>query len=377
MFVICVGGTAVAGASTGKGTGAVASVGSVRTATIGIAEEIPGTAWDALNTSTSATFEGSLTADVLESVAENDVLRMYFKAGELVTFNLTGASDTDFGLALWGPDNITVYPDDMGEALADIPPYYYGGPDTYPSTIQSYFIPKSGYYYINPYTWIDFNDPDVANPANGGSGAYTLTATIERAYTSVEIDPVSTLQFMSAATISGHVNTRVPGGVAGTVWLMGSNDGVHFEAMDAQDLGAGGTFSFDVPDNTTTMHYMVEYDGAEGFNPSSARITVNMLALLTNPTASRYGTRSYRMSGYLGSWHAAGSSAVRIYIWRYVNSKWKAYGYRTAKLGDGGLLSKFTASYKFPYAGKWRMQAYHSDATHATTKSGYVTFTVK
>jgi hypothetical protein len=285
---------------------------------------------------------------------------------------LDSPDDTDFGMALWGPDALTVY-DDLDVALENVDPYYYGGPDSYPLAIDSFFVPKSGYYYINPYTWVNPDDPS----ADGGSGAYTLTATIENAATTVDLLPVSTLPFGEAATVAGHVSSRSSDVVTGTVWLMGSTDGVHYDPMDVQDLDASGNFSFDAPDNTTTMHYLVEYDGTEFYNPSSARITVNMLAFLTKPAASRYGTRSYRLSGTLGSWHAAGSSAVRIYIWRYVNGKWKAYGYRTAKLATSGWQSKYTASYKFPYAGKWRMQAYHSDANHATTRSAYVTFTVK
>jgi hypothetical protein len=374
VFALSIGSTTVAFASTGKGAAGarVASLGSVRVATVGVADEIPGTEWTELKTANTATFTGSLSVDPATGIGTNDVLRVYFKAGEVVTFDLNGADDTDFGLAVWGPDMFTVYTD-FDNALADVAPYYYGGPDTYPLTVDSLFIAKSGYYYVNPYTWVDPDDPS----ADGGSGTYTLTATIEHPYTSIWTAPISTLQFGDSATISGHVDTRVPGGVPGYVWLMASNDGVHYEAMDVQELSTGGMFTFQAPDNTTTMHYMIHYDGTELNNPSSARVTANMLALLSNPTATRYGTRSYRLSGYLGSWHAAGSSAVRVYIWRYVNSKWKAYSYRTAKVASSGVLSKFTASYKFPYAGKWRMQAYHSDANHATTKSGYVTFTVK
>jgi hypothetical protein len=273
VFTASVCGTAVASASTGKGTsgGSVASLGSVHVATTGVLDEIPGWEWTALKTSNSATFSGSLSLDPASGIGSDDVLRVYLKAGEVVSFSLDSPDDTDFGMALWGPDALTVY-DDLDVALENVDPYYYGGPDSYPLAIDSFFVPKSGYYYINPYTWVDPDDPS----ADGGSGAYTLTATIENAATTVDLLPVSTLPFGEAATIAGHVSSRSSDVVTGTVWLMGSTDGVHYDPMDVQDLDASGNFSFDAPDNTTTMHYLVEYDGTEFYNPSSARITVNI-----------------------------------------------------------------------------------------------------
>jgi len=338
-------------------------------ATLGIAGNIPGTYWTTLDSSVAATFTGDLSVNLSTGWAEDDVLAAYFLAGEVVTINLDAdGNSTDFGLALFGPDALDVGTDD---ALELVHPYFYGGPEAYPLTITSFQVPKSGYYYFNPYTWID------ESAANGGSGSYSLSVTVEQPGTWIDITPVPTLAYQSAAITAGRVHSRVDGGITGWAWLMGSDDGVHFEPMDAQQLTDGGDFWFEAPQNSVKMYYVVEYDGNEYYNPSSSHITVNMLAYLTKPAASRYGTRSYRLTGDLGSWHVAGSSAVRIYLWRYVSGHWKAAGYRSAKVAAYAVRSKYSASYKFPYTGKWRMQAYHSDANHATTRSGYTYFTVK
>jgi hypothetical protein len=132
----------------------------------------------------------------------------------------------------------------------------------------------------------------------------------------------------------------------------------------------------DVPAATQTMHYLAQYGGTDFYNPSSSSMTVGMLAYLTSPSAKRNATRTYTMTGGLGSWHAAGP-AVQIYLWRYVGGKWKAAGCRTASVAGYFVLQLYSAKYKFPAAGKWRLQAYHSDASHAPTRSAYTYLTVK
>jgi hypothetical protein len=101
-----------------------------------------------------------------------------------------------------------------------------------------------------------------------------------------------------------------------------------------------------------------------------------MKAKLTAASAKRTTTRTYLLSGKLTPHHKAGSWPVRIYRWRYVNGRYKAYGYKNAKAytiydSYGRPLTQYKLLHKFPYAGRWRLQAYHSDSGHATTKSSY------
>ncbi len=87
----------------------------------------------------------------------------------------------------------------------------------------------------------------------------------------------------------------------------------------------------------------------------------------------------YTISGYLMPKHAAGSKPVRIYKYRRVGGAWKPYGYVSAKVSSYPTYSKYAASMKLKYAGKWRLRAYApADSDHAATwSSGYDYVTVK
>jgi len=126
------------------------------------------------------------------------------------------------------------------------------------------------------------------------------------------------------------------------------------------------------------MYYKVQYLGSSDFNASADKGTISTTARLSGASAKRYATRSYALSGTLNPGLQEGSpaAAVRVYLWRYVSGHWKAAGYRTAK-ASGADVAKYSTNYKFPYAGKWRMRAYHSDSDHLPTWSGYTYVTVK
>jgi hypothetical protein len=124
-------------------------------------------------------------------------------------------------------------------------------------------------------------------------------------------------------------------------------------------------------------YYQVQFEGTAIDSPSAESITVNMRAALARPSASRYGTRSYTLSGMLAPQHTAGTYPVRIYLWKSVRGHWKAYVYRNARASNSGFDTRYSVKYKFPSTGKWRLQAYHSDSSHATTRSSYTYLTVR
>jgi len=339
---------------------------TVVSASTGVDSDIPGTRWPALDTANSATYNGDLAIDVADGYAERDVHAVYLAAGEVITASLdANGSATDYGLALFGPDAVSV---EIDNPLTYVLPYHFGGPDTYPLNITSYTVPKTGMYYFEVFTWID-------GTANGGAGDYTLGLTVEKVETQIEISPVSTIANQAQALIFGVVHSRVDAGVNGVVTLFASTDG-YFQPI-AQQTSTDGTYMFSVPPASQNTYYSVHYAGTGFYNPSTAITVVKTLAYLTNASGARNGARTYTLSGYVGSWHVAGVSGVRIYKWQWVKSKWKAAGYTNAKILYAGLLSKYSVKYKFPATGKWRLQAYHSDANHATTRSGYSYLTVK
>jgi hypothetical protein len=349
------------------GTKGPSASGTVGIATDDVAGWIPGT--ELRLDGRDAYFNGTLQVDLASTRAEDDVHRVYLASGEVVTLTIHGDSGTDFGVALFGPEALDIFEDDP---LAFVLPAAWGGPGTYPLTIASFTVPKTGYYFIDVFTFIDDDDGH-----SGGSGAYSLAFHVLRSTTWIEFESVPTLSFGGQACIEGTIHGREAGLVAGDCTVFSSEDGVYYDpvlTMQSPD----GTLGFWMPPNYRTMRYMVQFAGTEFCNPTVAGpVVAKMSALLTSVSGSRYGTRSYTLSGNLGSWHTGGSGAVRVYLWRSVNGHWKAYGYRTAKAAAYGFVTKYSVKYKFPYKGKWRMQAYHSDASHATTRSGYTYLTVR
>ncbi|MBI5232422.1 MAG: hypothetical protein HY876_09695, partial [Coriobacteriales bacterium] len=102
---------------------------------------------------------------------------------------------------------------------------------------------------------------------------------------------------------------------------------------------------------------------------------------ISTPSApsSMRRTRSYSVSGYLKPRHTPGARPVRVYRWRYVNRTWKSYGYVWAKASNYSTYTKYSCSMRLPYAGRWRVRAYHpEDSQHAGTWSrSYDYVTVK
>jgi len=370
VFVAVVGTASLATASmlgsTPARVGGSAS-GVVHPLTVGIGSDLPGTWWDEINGANSAVFNGDLIVNPATGDAESDVLQAYLAAGEVISINMTPNDNaTDFGLEFFGPDAFGI---DYDTPLAASGPLFLNGGSGHVRSITSFLVPKTGLYYFHVYTWID-----GAN--NGGSGAYSLSATFEKVETQVQVFPLSTVPYYSTVTISGIVHSRDDNGISGTITLLSSESGTYYQPL-ASHPSADGSFSFDVPAMTQTMHYLVQYGGTSFYNPSAAPVNVAMTAYLSAPTAKRNATRTYTLSGAIGSWHHSDSSSVRIYLWHSVHGKWKASGYRTAAIAGYFVLQPYSVKYKFPSTGKWRLQAYHSDANHATTRSGYTNLTVK
>jgi len=311
------------------------------------------------------TVNGSVTTNASEL---DEVYSVYLLAGETVDLSMTAGGSTDFGLAVFDDTATDVW----DYALASVAPYYYGGPDTYPAAL-SFKASYSGYYYLDVYTWTEDNGD------NGGSGAYTMDVSVTRAATVVQLDAAPNIAYGGTTTISGKVTGRVAFDEtpAGEVLLSISYDGVMYIPWRAVSLDSAGHFSFAGLSPLAKVYYLAHYEGTTTFTSSAAHTTVNTTARLSGVSSKRYGTRSYTLSGTISPRHVAGTSPVRIYLWKYVRGHYKAMGYRTAKASDLSYYSKFATNYKFPTTGKWRMQAYHSDADHLTTRGGYTYVTVK
>ena len=106
---------------------------------------------------------------------------------------------------------------------------------------------------------------------------------------------------------------------------------------------------------------------------------------LTTPSApSRIGQDTYfRSSGSIKPRHAEGSYPVRLHCYRYEelsdgSHDWVLRRIANAKASDYDTYSHYAATISLPYAGDWRIRAYHrGDELNATTYSAWRYLTVE
>jgi len=178
-------------------------------------------------------------------------------------------------------------------------------------------------------------------------------------------------------TVDGEALDGMP------VTLQSSADGVTF-ADTAMVATTTATGAFSLPATPTVRtYYRVRFATNDSYiGTDSAAVSILPRVVVSNPIApsKMSRTRSKTVYGNLWPKHTAGSTTtVRIYKYRYVRGKWKPYGYVKAKLYDRTGYSRYSASVRLKYAGKWRLRAYApADGGHAAQwSSGYDKVTVR
>lgn len=197
---------------------------------------------------------------------------------------------------------------------------------------------------------------------------------------SVTLGPKSSLVgYRQLKILKGWVWAAVTHPISGAqVVLQSSSNGKTFSTGGpVTTSSAVNGFSFGVAPSAKTWYRARVLPApflAQSFSPV---VTVTPKAYLTRPSASRYGTRAYKLYGTLKPRHASGTYAVRIYRWRYTGGRWRAYSYVRAKVVDYSGNSRYQIKHRFPYKGRWRLRAYHSDSRHRATNSSYSYVTVR
>jgi len=186
--------------------------------------------------------------------------------------------------------------------------------------------------------------------------AYTLTGGLEHEGTGLE-----------GKTVVLQTATRATGPFADT-------------AVTAT-TAADGTFSLTHAPASKT-YYRASFAGDAGYDAATGSVVYTLpRAFVGNPRAAAvmYVGKAKTVYGYLKPAHKAGTYPVRIYKWRSVGGKWKAYGYVKAKASAYSGYTKYTKSLSLPAKGKWRLRVYHpADAGHAASWSkGYDYVTVR
>lgn len=186
----------------------------------------------------------------------------------------------------------------------------------------------------------------------------------------------------STFSVLGTLTANGAGLPGQRVILQTSTNGIAFaDSSTFATTTATGTFALRaVP--TRKMWYRVRLAESASYLGSTSSVVFALpRALVLNPVAPAimYRARAAAVYGYVKPRFTAGTYPVRIYLYRYVSGAWKAYGFVNAKASNYSTYTKYTASVKFAYAGKWRVRAYHpAEALHAASWSAaYDVVTVK
>jgi hypothetical protein len=141
----------------------------------------------------------------------------------------------------------------------------------------------------------------------------------------------------------------------------------------APQLYTGVPFSPGAPGHHTIVAWA--RDNAANVSADAVDVTVPLpLATVGTPeTGTRMRVRrGYVVRGTLAPRHVAGSSAVRVRLWRLERGRWKSYGYKNATVVDDASGSRYSVRITLRKTGRWRLRAYHADAGHAPSWSnGY------
>jgi internalin A len=215
----------------------------------------------------------------------------------------------------------------------------------------------------------------------GPSTADTSTAVAVKFAT---IGTSRTVGYNAATKIFGRVldasSTPIADQSTKPVSLERSADGVHWTSSGSVATLASGWWMFSV--NTVANTYFRVRFAGDPYNGASASQTllVRTQVSLAKPALKKYRVkRGVKVSvwSYLKPRFAKGSKSVAIYGYHLEGKRWVKRLSASATNSNYSTYTKATVSVKFSRKGKWRVYAYHSDANHAATTSGYASVTVK
>ena len=193
--------------------------------------------------------------------------------------------------------------------------------------------------------------------------------------TALSLSAPATVKYAATAMLSGRLSAQVSNsplaGVNVSLEAMPYGS-VAFTPVASTNIDASGDYTFAVRPTVRTSYRVVFAGDARFLQSQSVERTVLPAAWVSRPfaPASVSRARSYAVYGYLKPKHTSGTSVVRVYRWRWNGRRWVSYGYVYARASATAAYpsyTKYSAALRFPYAGKWRVGAYHADAAHAAT----------
>lgn len=195
------------------------------------------------------------------------------------------------------------------------------------------------------------------------------------------------VSYVGTATISITASDNVGGWGLGYIYYRIDDKITRLTTLTAGIRTSNVTATIAPPASGKATHQIAYWSQDNYGNVEARHFATFTVEPFTNPsvgtpvaplTMSRY--RTYSVYGYLKPRHTKGTSPVRIIRYRLTNSGWKQYGtYVDAKAYDYSSYTKYIASVRLPYAGKWKLRAYApADTYHnAAWSSGFDYVTVK
>jgi len=221
--------------------------------------------------------------------------------------------------------------------------------------------------------------PGLANKTKTGGRLNAAQALgVESATLTLAASP-TLVNYSGTTALTGKLSGssgRVPNKTV-TVWRSTNGGSSWTQDGTATYDAASGTYkaSRTLAANTT---FQMRFAGDSSYTAAtSPKVLVQARAYLSQPVtpSTVYKNTSFATSGYLKPYH---SGYTRLYFYRYYSGKWNYYTKVNAPNAKYNVsITKYTLSYKLPYAGSWYVRAYHSDGNHAATWSPVKRFSVK
>jgi len=217
---------------------------------------------------------------------------------------------------------------------------------------------------------------------NGGV-TWTAYQLIKESATSLTIYSTSySPTYGQRISARGYLKTSSGSALAGrSVRIETSTDGTHWKLYTNATTTSSGSYSATIVCSQRTW-LRARFTGNGPYIASTSKtVIVRPRVYLTTPVAPSKLSRTkyYNIYGYLKPRHSG--TPVKLYAYRYEKVKgrwtWRLRLTASARAYNYSSYSKYIAKVRLPYAGKWRIRAYHSDASHYPTYSGYRTVTVK
>jgi photosystem II stability/assembly factor-like uncharacterized protein len=236
-------------------------------------------------------------------------------------------------------------------------------------------------------TWVVVGDEGTVRRTDDAGATWNQVQTAPKPTAFTFATKSVTANYGAYTTVSGYLKSGTAPVAGQQIILQTYNGKAYVDTSLRATTSATGSFSFRVR-TYNAAYYKPRFAGNATWSPSatSSYVRITPKASVTNPVAptTMYRNRKANVYGYVSPAHSAGiSNFVRLYFYRYQKLSNGKYGYvlrKTvyAKSYWASGKSKYLVSTYLPYAGRWRVRAYHADATHAASWSpGYDYITVR